>query len=1508
MHWGVGEGDGRCTGAHTLTFDLIIDILNLNHFDENPPTQVYSDSVPAAPFYTSSGFYDELAWAACWLAYAEKVSNSVSSPTPLPTTTAPSVTQQPTNDPTSAAPTESPVVSPTSDDTYEPTLGETDDNDDFSVADVNPFDVPAFYVNPSYQRSLNSSIELAGAGGIRDTLESMRHVPSAYWIDVKAKLNGSDTSSLEGILMDAASYDEPPLCVFMVYDLPNRDCNAHASNGEICCTYNDDGTCDYGADGDCAEGIAEYKGEYIDPFAAIVSEYDGVVPMVLVIEPDSLPNLATNWDNPHCGNDATSNAYSDGIEYAVKTLATACPNSCTLYVDAAHGGWLGWDDNMEDFVTLIAAMGIESYIRGFATNVANYQTIGVMCASGVDCKEDTTNDACCEDPCGLLDEWNRANNEMNYASRMYDAMTSAMAGFDPHFVIDSGRNGQSGMRSSCSNWCNIRGAGVGHVPTIETDSELVDALFWLKTPGESDGCTEYLPSDADAYSADGACPRYDTMCGSDDSLGSVSGEPYAPEAGHWFHYQIMQLAENANMVWGDDDGSTSGGGGSDDGSDGGDDDFSVADVNPFDVPAFYVNPSYQRSLNSSIELAGAGGIRDTLESMRHVPSAYWIDVKAKLNGSDTSSLEGILMDAASYDEPPLCVFMVYDLPNRDCNAHASNGEICCTYNDDGTCDYGADGDCAEGIAEYKGEYIDPFAAIVSEYDGVVPMVLVIEPDSLPNLATNWDNPHCGNDATSNAYSDGIEYAVKTLATACPNSCTLYVDAAHGGWLGWDDNMEDFVTLIAAMGIESYIRGFATNVANYQTIGVMCASGVDCKEDTTNDACCEDPCGLLDEWNRANNEMNYASRMYDAMTSAMAGFDPHFVIDSGRNGQSGMRSSCSNWCNIRGAGVGHVPTIETDSELVDALFWLKTPGESDGCTEYLPSDADAYSADGACPRYDTMCGSDDSLGSVSGEPYAPEAGHWFHYQIMQLAENANMVWGDDDGSTSGGGDDGGGHDGGDDGADDGGDHDEDAYCCYYSSTNLPCSTCESKAPSSDWCSTSDRCGGCGGDWCADSGSSSGDDGGDGGDDDGSSGGATDDGGGGVNDDGGGGAGEDDADDSGASADGAYCCYYSSTGSPCSTCESKADSSNWCSTSDQCGGCGGDWCADSGSPAPSPEPTRHPTTDDQAVVDDASLFDPYCCYYSSTGSPCGTCESKADSSNWCATSDRCGGCGGDWCEEPAPSAMPTASPTTTAYIESSMVVDNLVSSPDEFTTSHEETFKEALVASIELVTDTDQVTDVTCSAARRRRRQRELLSSSVLIDYTLALELGELGYNTSNLNASLDALTSEMTHELKDALNATGNTTFAAALIKKASQHNLTLANFTVDVSKSTSVKLLAVITTTRAPTLIPTPAPTIAPTAEPTAQPTSDGATASSMAASMSLGAMACLGGFVIFLAIAFGVYYSWRKRKHRENRIGQLPRRRRSSFADWMRGGKGGKGAGIGDGPNKVCPLSMFVC
>jgi len=373
----------------------------------------------------------------------------------------------------------------------------------------------------------------------------MLTISSAYWIDVKSKLHGTSTSSVEGILTDAKNQGGK-LVVFIVYDLPNRDCHAKASNGEICCNYNTDKTCDYSATGDCSAGINEYKTTYIDPLYEVLDAFDESVPIVLIIEPDSLPNLATNLADAHCGNSATQAAYLTGVSYAITKLSTL---KLTLYLDAAHGGWLGWEDNFRKFVTIVKSLNVDlSLLRGFSTNVANYQPVGEKCpwVSADGYRNDYclggqhTTDICCKDPCSLISQWDAGNNELNFVQLLANVFAKDL-NYNPYFVIDTGRNGVDNMRSFSGNWCNVRGAGIGFAPTTDTPAgSFVDAYFWLKTPGESDGCTQILPDGTN-------CPRFDSMCGSQDSIGSQGSEPRAPQAGAWFDYQIKMLAENAHM-------------------------------------------------------------------------------------------------------------------------------------------------------------------------------------------------------------------------------------------------------------------------------------------------------------------------------------------------------------------------------------------------------------------------------------------------------------------------------------------------------------------------------------------------------------------------------------------------------------------------------------------------------------------------------------------------------------------------------------------------------------------------------------------------------------------------------------------------------------------------------------------------------------------------------------------------------------------------------------------------
>jgi len=419
-------------------------------------------------------------------------------------------------------------------------------------------------------------------------------------------------------------------------------------------------------------------------------------------------------------------------------------------------------------------------------------------------------------------------------------------------------------------------------------------------------------------------------------------------------------------------------------------------TNVFAEHPFYLNPVNQAEYDRSIASAEGATVRSNLQRMRETASAYWIDTKAKIRGNTTRSVQGILADAASKAEKELVVLIWYNFPNRDCAALASAGEICCAYKADGSCDWGRGGDCSGGIAEYKNEYVEPFVEVLAQFKGRVPVAIIFEPDSLPNFATNMDKPHCGTLETQNAYTQGATYALNRLAAA--TDAAVYIDAAHGGWLGWHDNIMKYMKTLQGLEVDfSKIRGFSTNVAGYEALGHMCPwmpddpansphrNGFCLNGRNAGHACCADGCHLLSQWDSAQNELNYAQELHHA-AQAELGMEAHVVIDTGRNGVSDARSHCANWCNIRGAGAGHASTSKTEAPaMVDAYFYLKTPGESDGCTETLPDGT-------ACGRFDGGCDAVDAIGFNPVEPRAPEAGAWFDYQVKQLAELASF--GDD----------------------------------------------------------------------------------------------------------------------------------------------------------------------------------------------------------------------------------------------------------------------------------------------------------------------------------------------------------------------------------------------------------------------------------------------------------------------------------------------------------------------------------
>ncbi len=351
----------------------------------------------------------------------------------------------------------------------------------------NPFAGAGFFVDPDFVKKVEAAAAAAPADAA--LLKKVSAFSTAVWLDSIAKTKEVSRYLDEARKQEAAA-GKPVIPVFMLYDLPNRDCSAKSSDGELQVD---------------SDGAARYQTEYIDAIALQFRAH-GAQRIAVVLEPDSLGNLATNMDVPKCA--ASAKAYRDSIAYAISTLAT--PN-VAIYLDAAHGGWLGWDKNRNKIVhiyqeVLTAAGGAEK-IRGFAVNVSNYNV--------VDRGDDPTKGG--SGPCP---------DEITYVKKLSESLaTVGIKG--KGFVIDTSRNGRGGIRANQGSWCNVKGAGLGERPRA-APAPLVDAYVWLKTPGESDG------------TANASEPRFDPMCKGSDAT------PAAPQAGQWFSDYFVQLAKNAS--------------------------------------------------------------------------------------------------------------------------------------------------------------------------------------------------------------------------------------------------------------------------------------------------------------------------------------------------------------------------------------------------------------------------------------------------------------------------------------------------------------------------------------------------------------------------------------------------------------------------------------------------------------------------------------------------------------------------------------------------------------------------------------------------------------------------------------------------------------------------------------------------------------------------------------------------------------------------------------------------
>ena len=225
--------------------------------------------------------------------------------------------------------------------------------------------------------------------------------PTAFWLVPERDPIGQVGPRVTALAQEAS--DQGATSTIVVYGLPGRDCGNFS-----------------------AGGLSE------DEYAIWTAEIGAAVrasgiDTIIMLEPDSIA-LAQE-----CGNLAERTPQLQGA------VANLSADNAEIYIDGGHSSW----HSPEIMAGFIRQIGVIDGVRGFATNVSNYNT-----------------DA----------------DEISYAHALSKLLGGA------HAVIDSARNGVG----STGDWCNPPDRRVGAAAGTVHD-DIVDTNLWIKVPGESDG-------------------------------------------------------------------------------------------------------------------------------------------------------------------------------------------------------------------------------------------------------------------------------------------------------------------------------------------------------------------------------------------------------------------------------------------------------------------------------------------------------------------------------------------------------------------------------------------------------------------------------------------------------------------------------------------------------------------------------------------------------------------------------------------------------------------------------------------------------------------------------------------------------------------------------------------------------------------------------------------------------------------------------------------------------------
>jgi len=376
-----------------------------------------------------------------------------------------------------------------------------------------------FYVEPDSD-SANQALASLKAGHLADAVAMAKLAtwPEATWLT--GGTPADVTKQVAKVVRGARLQHAVP--VFVVYDIPLRDCGQYSSGG--------------------AASDEAYQ-QWISAVAAAVGQSRAVI----ILEPDALANLPQDCSATTDPTGALTSARIADVNYAVTALE-AKPGT-SVYLDAGHSQWHSVGDMAQRLIQAGVARS-----QGFFLNVSNFEptaqldqygtwiskcvwfaTKGPAWAAGHTdwCASQYYSGAAPND--GLPGDAVSPKDPSTW--HWTDAWFDQNTGNPPvadltHFVVDTSRNGvgawtpaPGAYTGDAQTWCNPPGRGIGVRPTANTGVTLVDAYLYAKTIGESDGtCTRGTAGPGD--------PEY--------------GGAVDPIAGGWWPAQALGLVAKAN--------------------------------------------------------------------------------------------------------------------------------------------------------------------------------------------------------------------------------------------------------------------------------------------------------------------------------------------------------------------------------------------------------------------------------------------------------------------------------------------------------------------------------------------------------------------------------------------------------------------------------------------------------------------------------------------------------------------------------------------------------------------------------------------------------------------------------------------------------------------------------------------------------------------------------------------------------------------------------------------------